>query len=119
MKKTRSKHGRVSRQIADITTLSPIVASARAARMLSTGDYGAMVRMGSEKASTFASAMVGMTFASMSAFSRMAFALATPWTSQSARRSSAAFMDASAHIADRTLAPIQKRVVANSRRLGR
>ena len=122
--KTR-KQANVARQAMQIATLTPSVAAARLARIAATGDYGALGRMGAEKATTFTSAAVGMMFAGAAVFAKSAFVIANAWSPwggtarQRVARVQSAMIDGSADIARGALTPIRKRVVANSRRLGR
>ena len=81
--------------------------------------------MGAEKATTFTSAAFGMMFAGAAAFAKSAFVIAnaySPWggtARQRVARVQSALADASAEVARGALAPVRKRVVANSKRIGR
>lgn len=110
----------------EIGALAPLVATARLARVGTTGDYGAFARMGTEKAATFASAATGMMFASAAAFTKSALVIAnawSPWGGGSAHervsRIQSTLADASTDVMRSALKPIRKRVVANSKRPGR
>ncbi len=81
--------------------------------------------MGAEKATAFTSAAVGMMFAGASAFTKSALVIANAWSpwggsvGQRISRVQSTLADASADVARSALTPIRKRVVANSKRLGR
>jgi hypothetical protein len=119
------KQAAVAKQALQIAALAPAVASARIARMATTGNYSALGRMGVEKATTLSSAAVGMMFAGAAAFAKSAVIIAnawTPWggsTRQRLARVQSALADASTDVARSALTPIRKRVVANSKRPGR
>jgi len=119
------KNARVAKQAMQIATLAPVVASARIARVAATGNYGALAQMGTEKASTFNSAIVGLMFASAANVAKLTLATASAWSpwGGSARqrfaRLQSTFADATADVARSALTPIRKRVIANSKRLGR
>jgi hypothetical protein len=124
--KTRArKQARVTKQAVQIAALSPVVAGARLARVAATGDYAALGRMGTEKATTFSSAAVAMMFAGVAAFAKSAFVIANAWspwggtTRRRLDRVQSVLLDGSTEMARGALKPIRKRVVANSRRLGR
>ncbi len=108
-----------------IAALAPAIATARLARVATTGNYGALGTMGAEKATTFTSAAFGMMFAGAAAFAKSAFVIAnaySPWggtARQRVARVQSALADASAEVARGALAPVRKRVVANSKRIGR
>jgi len=126
MKSSRTrKHVRVARQALQVAALAPAVATARIARVAATGDYGAVARMGTEKASAFTSAAFGMMFASAATIAKLTLVTANAWSpwGGSARqrfaRAQSTLADASTEIARSALTPIRKRVVANSKRLGR
>ena len=126
MKRSGSrKQASVARQSLQIAALAPSIATARLARIATTGDYGALGRMGSEKATTFTSAAIGMMFAGAAAFTKSALVIAnawSPWGGSARQRFSrlqSTLMDASTDVAASALTPIRKRVVANSKRLGR
>jgi len=122
---TLRKQAGVAKQAMQIAALTPAVATARLARVAATSDYGAFGRMGAEKATTFTSAAVGMMFASAAAFTKSALVITTAWSPwggslrERASRIQSALVDASTDVARSALTPIRKRVVANSRRLGR
>jgi hypothetical protein len=124
LSKTR-KHVRVARQALQIAALAPAVATARIARVASTGNYEALARMGSEKASVFTSAAVGMMFAGAATVAKLTLATASAWSPwggsarQRTARVQSVLADATADVARSALTPIRKRVVANSKRLGR
>jgi hypothetical protein len=119
------KQASVARQAMQIAALTPAIATARLARVATTGDYGALGRMGAEKATTFTSAAVGMMFAGATAFTKSALVIANAWSPwggsarQRLSRMHSTLIDASTDVAERALTPIRKRVVANSKRLGR
>ena len=126
MKRSGSrKNTRVARQALQIAGLAPVVASARIARVASSGDYGALAKMSTEKTAAFNSAATAMMFASAAVFWKSAFAFAQAWSplggtpGQRVARLGSILTSGSADIANSALAPIRKRVVANSKRLGR
>jgi hypothetical protein len=126
MKSSRTrKQANVARQAMQIAALTPAVAAARLTRVATTGTYGEFGRMGAEKATTFTSATVGMMFAGAAAFAKSAFVIAnacSPWGGtprQRVARVQSALLDASTDVSRAALGPIRKRVVANSKRLGR
>jgi hypothetical protein len=126
MKSSRTrKQANVAKQALQIAALTPAVAAARLTRVAATGNYGALGQMGAEKATTFTTAAVGMMFAGAAAFAKSAFVIAnacSPWggsARQRATRVQSALVDASTDISRAGLTPIRKRVVANSKRLGR
>ena len=108
-----------------IAALTPAVAAARLARVAATGNYGALGKMGAEKTTTFASAAVGTMFAWTAAFAKSTFVSAnacSPWggtARQRFARVQSTLADASTDVVRSALAPVRKRVVANSKRLGR
>lgn len=122
--KTR-KQVRVAKQALQIAALAPAVATARIARVAATGDYGALAQMGAEKASTFTSAAVGMMFAGAATIAKLTLVTASAWSPwggsarQRLARVQSTLVDASTDVARGALTPIRKRVVANSKRLGR
>jgi len=122
--KTR-KHVRVARQALEIAALAPAVATARIARVAATGNYGSIAQMGTEKASAFTSAAIGMMFAGAATIAKLTLVTAnawSPWGGSAHRRLArvqSTIADASTDIARSALTPIRKRVVANSKRLGR
>jgi hypothetical protein len=121
----RSKRNRVTKQAMQIATLAPVVASARLARVASTGDYNAFAAMGNEKAVVFTATTVGLMFAGVAAFAKTAFAISNAWSPwggtarQRVARLQSSLNDASLDVVRGALAPTRKRVVANSRKLGR
>lgn len=126
MKSSRSrKQVRVAKQAMQIAALAPAVATARIARVAATGNYGAIAQMGTEKASAFTSAAVGMMFAGAATIAKLTLVTANAWSpwGGSARQRFArvqrTLVDASADVAHSALTPVRKRVVANSKRLGR
>jgi hypothetical protein len=126
MKSSRTrKQARVAKQALQIAALAPAVASARIARVVSTGNYGDIARMGTEKASAFTSAAVGMMFAGAATIAKLTFVTASAWSPwggsarQRLARVQSTLADASTDVARSALTPIRKRVVANSKRLGR
>ena len=122
--KTR-KQVRVTKQALQIATLAPAVATARIARVAATGNYSDLAQMGTEKASAFTSAAVGMMFASAATVAKLSLVTASAWSpwAGSARqrlaRVQSTLVDASTDVARSALTPIRKRVVANSKRPGR
>ncbi len=126
MKSSRTrKQASVAKQAMQIAALTPAIAAARLTRVAATGDYGALGRMGAEKSTAFTSAAVGMMFAGAAAFAKSAFVIANAWSPwggtarQRVTRVQSALVDASTDVSRAALAPIRKRVVANSKRLGR
>ncbi len=126
MKSSRTrKHVRVATQALQIAALAPVVATARTARVAATGNYGALAQMGTEKASAFTSAAIGMMFAGAATIAKLTLVTANVWSPwggtarQRLARVQATLADASTDIARSVLTPIRKRVVANSKRLGR
>lgn len=126
--KTLTKHARITRNAMQIARLAPVVAAARMTRAASRPGADSMnelSQMGREKASVFTAATVGMFFAGASAMTRSAFAIANLWSPwggtvrQRMARMESTVSDAPADIVLGALAPIRKRVVANSKRLGR
>jgi len=124
-RKRSSKQARVAKQSLQIASLAPAVASARLMRIARTGNYDDIGKMGAEKVAAFTAASVGMMFAGAAAFTKSAFVWANAWSPwggtarQRMMRVQSAMLDAPAEIARGALTPIRKRVVANSRRLGR
>src|SRR6185312_2659236 len=116
----KRKQWSVARQSMQIATLAPIVAGARLARVATTGNYGALGGMGTEKATTFASAAAGTMFAWTAAFAKSAFVIAnacSPWggtARQRFARVQSTLADASTDVVRSALTPVRKRVVANS-----
>jgi hypothetical protein len=126
MKSSRTrKHVRVARQALEIAALAPAVATARITRVAATGNYGAFAQIGAEKASAFTSAGVGMMFACAATIAKLTLVTASAWSPwggsvrQRVARVQSTLADASADVARSALAPIPKRLVANSKRLGR
>ena len=126
MKSSRTrKQTRVARQALQIAALAPAVATARIAQVAATGNYGLIAQMGTEKASAFTSAAVGMMFAGTATIAKLTLVIANAWSPwggsvrQRVARIESTLGDASADIARSALTPIRKRVVANSKRLGR
>jgi hypothetical protein len=123
--KRSTKQARVAKQSLQVAALAPVVASARLVRLARTGNYDALGKMGTEKVAAFTAATVGMMFAGAAAVTRSAFVWADAWSPwggtarQRMARVQSAMIDGSADIARGALTPIRKRVVANSRRLGR
>ena len=121
----KRKQKSVARQAIQIAALAPAVAAARLARVAATGNYGALGKMGAEKTTTFASAAVGTMFAWTAAFAKSTFVIAnacSPWggtARQRFARVQSTLADASTDVVRSALAPVRKRVVANSKRLGR
>lgn len=126
MKSSRTRtQARVAKQTLQIAALAPVVATARIAQVASTGNYGAIARMGTEKASAFTSAAIGMMFAGAATIAKLTLVTANAWSpwggtaAQRAGRVRSALLDAPNDVARGALKPISKRVVANARRLGR
>ena len=123
--KQTSKQVRVARQAMQIAALAPAVASARLARVVATGNVAAFNRMGVEKASVFTAATAGMMFAGAAALAKSSLVLANAWSPwggtarQRMERVNATWVDLWTDVANGTLKPIRKRVVANSKRPGR
>lgn len=124
-RKSTKTRGRVARQVAQVAALSPVVASARLARVAVSGDYQKLGAMGVEKATTFTAATIGMMFSGAAAATRTGLAIANAWSpwggtaSQRMARIELAIAKAPAEIIDSALTPIRKKVVANAKRLGR
>jgi hypothetical protein len=124
-RKSTNKQTRVAKQAMEIAALAPVVASARLARVTATGNYGALGKMGTEKFTAFTAATVGMMFAGTAVFTRSAFVLANAWSpwggtaKQRMARIQSAMVDAPADVVRGALTPVRKKVVANSKRLGR
>src|SRR5512142_2642593 len=113
MKSSRTrKHVRVAKQALQIATLAPAVATARIARVAATGNYGAIVQMGTEKTSAFTSAAVGMMFAGAATIAKLTLVTANAWSPwggtarQRLARVQATLADASTDIARSALTPI-------------
>jgi len=126
--RTLSKQSRVTRNALQIATLAPVVASARMTKAASRPGGASvqdLTRMGSEKAKVFTASTFGMFFAGATAMTKSALAMANLWSPwggtmrQRMSRLESTMTNASADIALGGLAPIRKRVVANSKRLGR
>ena len=126
MKRSGSKkQTRVARQALQIAALAPVVASARIARVGMSGDYGSLGKMSTEKIQALSSATTAMMLASAAVFAKSALAVAHAWSpwggtpAQRMARLQSIWTSGATDIANRTLAPIRERVVANAKRLGR
>ena len=126
-RKTISKQARVAKQALQIARLAPVVASARLVKAgrPNQSSLQDMNRMGAEKAAVFTASTVGMMFAGAAAMTKSMLVMTSVWSPwggtvrQRMTRMKSAASDASADVANAALAPIRKRVVANSKRLGR
>jgi len=127
-RKTISKQARVAKQALQIAQLAPVVASARlikAAGGPRKSSLQDMNRMGAEKATVFTASTVGMMFAGAAAMTKSILVLTSVWSPwggtvrQRMARMQSVASNAPADVANAALAPIRKRVVANSKRLGR
>lgn len=127
-RKTISKQARVAKQALQIARLAPAVASARLAKVAdgpSTTSFRDINRMNAEKATVFTASTVGMMFAGAAAMTKSMLVMTSVWSPwggtvrQRLARMNSVASDASADVANAALEPIRKRVVANSKRLGR
>lgn len=123
-KNTRTRN-RVARQVVQIAALSPLVASARLARVAGSGDYQTLGAMGAEKATAFTAATIGMMFSGAAALTRTGLAIANAWSPwggtarQRMARIESAIAEAPADIIASAVKPIRNKVVSNAKRLGR
>ncbi|MGH8173752.1 MAG: hypothetical protein ACREPX_11435 [Rhodanobacteraceae bacterium] len=122
------KQSRVALQALEIAAHAPLVAGSRMVATANAPTRSALQnwsRFGTEKTSVFASATLGMMFASAAAMTQSMLALSaafSPWsgtTRQRMKRIHEVAANASTDVAGAALAPIRKRVIANSKRLGR
>ena len=127
-RKAISKQARVAKQALQVARLAPVVASARllkAAAKPGKSPIQDMNRMGAEKATVFTASTVGMMFAGAAAMTKSMLVMTSVWSPwggtvrQRMARIQSVASNASADVANAALAPIRKRVIANSKRLGR
>jgi hypothetical protein len=127
-RKAISKQARVAKQAMQVARLAPVVASARlfkAAANPGTSSMQDMNRMSAEKATVFTASTIGMMFAGAAAMTKSMLVMSSVWSPwggtvrQRLARIQSVASNASADVANAGLAPIRKRVLANSKRLGR
>jgi hypothetical protein len=123
---TRRSQAALAADMQKIALLAPFVAARRVSKMMSEGATGkspaaALARLSAEKASVAAASATAMMFAAGAAFTESAFAIASAWspwggtTRQRLARIQAAVGAAQASIAAKGIAPVRRRVAANSR----
>jgi hypothetical protein len=127
-RKAISKQARVAKQAMQVARLAPVVASARlfkAAANPGKSSMQDMNRMSAEKATVFTASTIGMMFAGAAAMTKSMLVMSSVWSPwggtvrQRLARIQSVASNASADVANAGLAPIRKRVLANSKRLGR
>lgn len=119
---------KLAKDVQKVVVLAPAIAARRAGQMVVNGAAGKspvtmLARLGAEKATVAAASTSAMMFASAAIFARSAIAFASAWSPwggtprQRLMRIQSVFEDAPTQIAASGIAPIRKKVAANSRRI--